>query len=135
MSEKDSFFDEEEDAKPKTEAKRPSKPKTSGGSKTSAGSAPRGSFFAQNVSMTVASLIAVIALLLGVIIGIVIPTGSSSTSEVPAPATNVVAPSLTQEELQSGQLPPGHPDIGGASGSTSASGSASASDSAETTAK
>jgi len=112
----DFFFDEDEKPQEKPEPKKasstakkqvqtPSRPATAAGERT--------------VTMTVASLIGVVALLAGVIIGILIPTGGNS---VPAPTQNVgtgvPAPQLTPEELESGQLPEGHPDIGSMGGET-----------------
>jgi len=115
VSDQDFFFDEEDDAKPA--AKGATKPAT--GSK--AASAPKGSrapqpaaasggsFFAQNVSMAVTSLVAVIALLVGLIVGILIPSGSTTPQTVSPAATT--APTLSEDQLNSGELPAGHPPI------------------------
>lgn len=124
MSDQDFFFDEEEDAKPKAASKATSGSKKPVPSKAAA-PAPAGTFFAQNVSMTVAALMAVIALLLGVIIGIVIPTGSTTVPPVTSSAGTDAAPVLSDDQLNSGELPAGHPDISGmATGSAGATGSA-----------
>ena len=61
--------------------------------------------------MTMAILFAVIGVLLGVVIGLFVgnalnPVGTNAV----APATTV-APTLTQDQLNSGQLPAGHPQI------------------------
>ena len=64
--------------------------------------------------MTVAALIGVVALLLGVIIGIVIPSGGDSTPAPTATTGGVSAPQLSPEQLESGSLPEGHPDVGDA---------------------
>ncbi len=110
MSDQDFFFDEEDDAKPAAK----------GGSKAATGAkgarAPRpaaasgGDFFAQSVSMAVTSLVAVIALLVGLIVGILIPSGGT-TPQTASPAATV-APTLTEDQLNSGQLPAGHPPVG-----------------------
>lgn len=126
MSEQDFFFDEEETAeastketaKPSTKsgstpapaarksAAKPATPKPTGGS---------GSFFEQQVSITIASLMTVIGLLIGVIVGfLVAPDGGTVTTATPtATATDseATAPQLTDEQLSSGTLPEGHPDI------------------------
>lgn len=113
MSDQDFFFDEEEQAedKPAKTAARVER--------AASGTAPAASAAGmQSVSMTVASLIGVVALLVGIIIGIIIPAGAS-TGGVPAPTstgTGAAAPQLSPEELQSGELPSGHPDIGAVPG-------------------
>jgi uncharacterized protein YneF (UPF0154 family) len=116
VSDQDFFFDEEEQpakpaSAPKGQAKRPSasaapRPRSGKGASASVG----GSFFEQNVSMTVASLMTVVGLLVGVIIGFVLAPDNAQTA---SPAASQTAPTLTEEQLQSGQLPPGHPDISG----------------------
>lgn len=124
MSDQDFFFDEEEDAKPAPK-------KASAGHKQvpERQAAPaKQSFFEQSVSMTVAALIAVIALLLGVIIGYVIPS-ADTTPVVSSPTSSTgssAAPQLTQDQINSGALPPGHPDLSGAAGSSTATGSTTA---------
>lgn len=117
MSDQDFFFDEEDDAKPaaKVASKATAGSKAASGSK--GGRAPQpvaasgGSFFAQSVSMAITSLVAVIALLVGLIIGILIPSGSA-TPETASPAATV-APTLTEDQLNSGELPAGHPPVSG----------------------
>lgn len=116
MSDQDFFFDEEETEAPAKPEKKASSP---GRAKPSAAPAQQ-QFFQQSVSMTVASLVAVIALLLGVIVGFLIPRGPSTT----ATDTGAVAPQLSPEQLQSGQLPPGHPDISGMTGGQATTGTA-----------
>ena len=114
MSDQDFFFDEDEQQKAK-EA-----PKPAAGSKTPA-SAPRAKSSSaapsavQTVTMTVAGLIGVVALLVGVIIGILIPTGggdvNSPAGTFPTGAeTGIQARPLTEQEMQGG-MPEGHPDI------------------------
>lgn len=129
MSEdQDFFFDEDEQAAPSKEAK-PARQSTSNTSRTADVAAPAAApgMLAQQVSMAVASLIGVIALLAGVIIGILIPIGTSSAPTAPttiAPgAGGGSAPQLSPEQLQGGELPEGHPNIGGgAEGSGTATG-------------
>jgi len=126
VSDQDFFFDEDES--PAEEAKETKKPaKTSGTASKKvaqrpAAPAPSGE---KSVTMTIASLIGVVALLVGIIIGILIPAGGTGT--VPAPtATGIdaTAPQLNEEQLESGELPQGHPDVGdmGAPPATEATG-------------
>lgn len=121
MSEQDFFFDEEEqEVAEKPAAKKTDSPSgTAGSSKPVAAAATS----AQGVSMTIASLIGVVALLAGVIIGIVLPVGAGT--DVPAPSTTTgtesQAPQLTPEQLESGQMPPGHPQVGAPSGTATGS--------------
>lgn len=61
--------------------------------------------------MTVAVLFAVIGVLLGAVIGLFLGKGMVSTSSTAS--SSVTAPQLTQEQMNAGQLPPGHPKIGG----------------------
>lgn len=76
----------------------------------------------KQVSLTVAALMTVIGLLLGVIIGFVIPDGGTvSSSGTATPATGSTAPQLSPEQLDSGELPAGHPPVGDMGGSTDAS--------------
>lgn len=134
MSDQDFFFDEEETAEAGT--KETAKPSAKTESKAApaarkpapkpapkpAAAAPAGgspSFFEQQVSITVASLMTVIGLLLGVIVGfLVAPDGGTVTTAAPAATTatdsGATAPQLTDEQLSSGALPEGHPDIGSA---------------------
>lgn len=129
MSDQDFFFEDEErteeSAPAKASAKQPA---------AKAGSAAAGVPFAQqSVSMTVAGLVAVCTLLVGVIVGILLP-GSAATVNPVVPGTSS-APQLTPEELGSGELPAGHPDIsdmGGPEGLPSTGGTATGS--GETTA-
>lgn len=117
MSDQDFFFDEDES--PAEETKETKKAtKTSGtapkkATQKPAAPAPSGE---KSVTMTIASLIGVVALLVGIIIGILIPAGG--TGNVPAPTTptgvDATAPQLSPEQLEGGQLPEGHPDLGDA---------------------
>jgi hypothetical protein len=130
VSDQDFFFDEDE----KPAAKAPSKnapakkPASSssakGGSSSKAAAAPAPQ---QSVTYTIAALIGVAALLLGVIVGILLPVNiggsTTATPEASIPGAQTQAPALTNEQMQSGALPPGHPNVGG-TGSTGATGSA-----------
>jgi hypothetical protein len=118
VSDQDFFFDEEDDAKPaaKGGSKVPAGPKAPTGAKGARAPQPAaasgGDFFAQSVSMAVTSLVAVIALLVGLIVGILIPSGGT-TPQTASPAATV-APTLSEDQLNSGELPAGHPDVSGA---------------------
>lgn len=129
MSDQDFFFDDEEvEESPKGGPKKPSK----GGSTTPpvkpakpviAAPATEGvSFFEQAVPMQVVALVAVIALLLGVIGGFFLapkPVSAPITTTLPATGTSTGtmgtggAPSLTEDQLNTGELPSGHPDVSG----------------------
>lgn len=122
MSDKDFFFDEDETL----EGTSAEAPAATGNERTRTSRAGRAApaaaaptFGTQSVSMTVAALFSVVALLAGIIIGILIPAGPGRG--VPAPTItggqSTPAPQLTPEQLQSGELPPGHPPIDG-SGTT-----------------
>ena len=113
MSDQDFFFDEE-DAPASAPAPRPSSQpaRSASPARTTHAAAPASgaSFFEQSVTMAIAALMTVIGLLVGVIIGFVIaPSGTSPVSS-PAGGTSV-APGLSQDQLQSGELPEGHPPI------------------------
>jgi len=120
VSEQDFFFDEEEQAEEKPAAKATERPARAEGNKPAA-AAPSASS-AQGISMTVASLIAVVALLAGVVIGILIPAGADTNVPDPTTTGSQAAPQLTPEQLEGGELPPGHPQVGseGATGSAPA---------------
>ncbi|PKQ19498.1 MAG: hypothetical protein CVT66_09860 [Actinobacteria bacterium HGW-Actinobacteria-6] len=111
MSEQDFFFDEEVDAKPAP--RKASAPK--GTSEPTSGS-----FFAQDISVSIAALMAVIALLLGIIVGVLIPSGGTTSGvSTGAPASSSeAAPQLTPDQLDSGELPAGHPDLSGMTSDT-----------------
>jgi hypothetical protein len=119
VSDQDFFFDEDEQSAQKPAAKAaPAK----GTAPKATASAPAAS--AQSVTITVAALIGVVALLAGVIVGILLPVNIGSS--VPAPSTGIgtttggqAAPQLSPEQLQGGQLPAGHPQIGGTGGNGS----------------
>ena len=125
MSDQDFFFDDDE----KTAAKSDNKAKKAGTPSTSRPAAKTGArpaaapaaASAQSVTMTMAILFAVIGLLLGVVIGLFIGTtlNPSSATTANSPAT-VVAPTLTQEQMNAGQLPAGHPKVTGTGASTTA---------------
>ena len=122
MSDQDFFFDEDE---------KPAKTTGSSGSKQTASSAPKGSaaaasaapVSAQPVSMTIAILIGVIGILLGAVIGLFIGRSLAAPSALNTPTTvapTESAPQLTPEQLQGGELPQGHPNIGGGAGTPTA---------------
>ncbi|MBS3973755.1 MAG: hypothetical protein KGZ89_02660 [Actinobacteria bacterium] len=127
MSDKDFFFDEDEtqDQAPAKSggAKPASKRKAAASVETDlveSDPAPSSSvsFSMQSVSMTVAALIGVVALLTGVIIGMFIPGGPTATTGasgtvMPGGAPSAPAPQLTPEQLEGGALPPGHPPLDG----------------------
>lgn len=131
MSEQDFFFDDDESVpakaapKPAKAAPKPAKAaKAVAASPVAPAAAPEAQdFFSQSVSMSIAALLAVCALLVGVIVGVMLPVGGSgvggvgSTSSLPGGALQP-APQLSQEQITNGELPAGHPDIGG--GSTAA---------------
>ncbi len=113
MSDQDFFFDDEEQAAEKPAAKQASGHQSAPAPRPKA-VAPAS---AQSVTVTVAGLIGVVALLVGVIIGILIPTGQQEAGS-PAgglPSAIQPAPPLSDEAMQGG-MPEGHPDIGGMGG-------------------
>lgn len=128
MSDQDFFFDEDE--QPKQPAKQSAKSSDSTKSSTPAAapSAPG------TVTTTVTALVGVVALLIGVILGIFVGQSLAGpsipvTTSVPGQTGGAVgteqAPQLTPEQMQGGELPQGHPDIGSmGGGSTGATGSA-----------
>lgn len=119
MSDQDFFFDE--DDQPKKDAPKSGGVKKGSGSSRTAAAAPAGA--EQSVSVTVTALVAVVAVLLGVIIGIFVGRGLATPS-VPGVGSGATiegggateAPQLTPEQLEGGALPEGHPDIGGGAG-------------------
>jgi len=132
VSDQDFFFDEDETTVAET-TKATSKPAgkattgRSGAAKaasaTKAVSAPAGG---SQVSLMVAVLMTVVGLLLGVIIGFILPGGGSSSTpaSTTAPAamdSGSVAPQLTEDQLNSGEMPPGHPAVSGMDGSSETS--------------
>ena len=120
MSDQDFFFDEDEQPA-KATAKAPASSQAKGGAAQSAASGGSG----QSVSLMVTVLVGVIAALLGMIIGIFVGqslAGPSVPAATTAPIEQQAAPQLTPEQLQGGELPEGHPDVGGAgSGSPTSS--------------
>ena len=120
MSDQDFFFDEDEKPAKSQSKSAPAKKPASSPAKGSTNSAPAAE---QSITYTVAALLGVAALLLGVIIGVLIPVniGGSQTATPDAGLTQtgaVEAPQLTPEQMQSGALPPGHPSVGGSTGAT-----------------
>lgn len=117
----DFFVDEDESPKPSPQhgapARKPAARKTT--PRPVADATASSSIFEQNVSLTIAALIAVIALLLGMIVGILIPrsaaavdtAASVSTTAASTATSSTSAPQLTQDQLDSGTLPAGHPSI------------------------
>lgn len=122
MSDQDFFFDEEDRSKPSAKASASAKTPSPNRPVTPA----RASFFEQSVSMSIAALMAVIALLVGVIVGFVIPTGGAtpSVTTTTTAVTTETAPQLTEDQLNSGSLPAGHPDLSGMTSGTVTTGSA-----------
>jgi hypothetical protein len=127
VSDQDFFFDEEEEeAKPAKSSTKPAgKPAAKAAGKPAAAAQARrapaaretaasgGSFFEQSVTMTIASLMKVIGLLIRVIIGIVAPPKGATTAGGATATDNgaAAAPTLTDEQMSLGVLPEGHPDI------------------------
>ena len=114
MSDQDFFFDEDESPVEETkETKKTAKTSGTASKKAAQKSAAPAPSDEKSVTMTIASLIGVVALLVGIIIGIIIPAGG--TGSLPAPSaggTGVSAPQLSPEQLETGDLPEGHPDLG-----------------------
>lgn len=119
MSDQDFFFDEEEQTTEKPVAKATERPARAEDSKPVATGSTTSTV--QGVSMTVASLIGVVALLAGVVIGILIPAGADSTVPEPTTTGTSAAPQLTPEQLEAGELPPGHPQVGATTGEATGS--------------
>ncbi len=119
MSDQDFFFDEEEEtareaakSSSKSGAKAAPAPRKSAPKPDTQVAASSASPFEQSVSMTVAALMTAIGLLVGVIIGFVVAPDSPTVSNGTATDTGVAAPQLSEDQLNSGELPAGHPDIG-----------------------
>ena len=131
MSDQDFFFDEEGEA-----SAPPAKDSSTTGAKSTPASAPRSparqaaatspAFFEQSVSMMVAALMTVVGLLVGVIVGFVLAPGGTVGGGAISTGTQVPAPQLSPEQLESGDLPPGHPAIGEAGGADEATDTAPA---------
>ena len=121
MSDQDFFFDEDEQS-----AKAPAKASTSTKTSKSAAAAAPAAGSGQSVSMTVTALVGVIAALLGMIIGIFVgqsmagPTVPTVGTGAPIGVPQQAAPQLTPEQMQGGELPQGHPEVGSAGGESSA---------------
>jgi len=143
VSEQDFFFDEEpEGTKPATKSAASKATPTKGSGPASAGSGKSASKAApvveapssvadQSTTWAVASLLGVVGLLLGAILGFLLGNSlSATTTSTTTPSAPVTAPqsgtapsTLTSEQLNSGELPAGHPPID-ASGTAGATGSA-----------
>jgi hypothetical protein len=115
VSDQDFFF--EDDAKPAEKSDNKAKKATpasgsanKGGTRPAA--SPTGGGDGQSVTMTMAIMFAVIGLLLGVVIGLFIGNMVSppAAATVTSPSTQV-APVLTDEQMNAGQLPAGHPAV------------------------
>jgi hypothetical protein len=75
--------------------------------------------------MTIAVLVGVIGILLGAVIGLFVGKSMAVPSVATTPGaggttTGQQAPQLTPEQLQGGELPAGHPSVGGAATGTPA---------------
>jgi hypothetical protein len=126
VSDQDFFFDED-DKSAKTSGSSAAKKTGSSASRTGSGSSNKGAAApasAQTVSMTVAVLIGVIGILLGAVIGLFVGKSMAVPTVAVAPgagtSTTQQAPQLTPEQLQGGQLPAGHPSVGGTATGTPA---------------
>jgi hypothetical protein len=106
------FFDEDEQPTKGAEKAAPAKKGSSG----SPSPKPAGGT-EQSVSMTVTALVAVVAVLLGVIVGLFIGRSMAAPAVVVPAATTApqgqAAPQLSPDQLEGGELPAGHPDISG----------------------
>ena len=132
MSDQDFFFDEEDQPADKASAaaaKPAAKPAKAAPVKSTAATPAKSVATPASgleLTWTVTALIGIVALLAGVIIGYVIPkntSGGVATTTAGAGVTQQ-APQLSPEQMQSGQLPAGHPDISGATGSNAPSSTA-----------
>jgi hypothetical protein len=120
VSDQDFFFDEEEQQEEKPAKSGGSSAKKSDASSKKSAPAKRSSsasasdtpVMERSVSVMIAGLIGVVALLAGVIVGILIPTESSVPGPTATtPGAEQPAPQLSPEQLEGG-LPEGHPDLG-----------------------
>lgn len=133
MSDQDSFFDEEPEPKGPGKSSGGTKPSAKTPARGSGQPAPRSGSRPASRSTTpppvepagtqgettwaIAALLAVVALLLGAICGFLLGTTLAGSGTTAAPATTTPAAStsqpsvLTTQQIQSGQLPPGHPTI------------------------
>jgi hypothetical protein len=120
VSDQDFFFDEDEKPSKPAPSKSSAKSSSAKPVATSAKStsAPAGGF---ELTWTITALIGVVALLLGVIVGYAIPKGADIASPTTPTSTQTSAPQLTPEQLSTGELPAGHPSVGGASGAATGS--------------
>jgi hypothetical protein len=139
LSDQDFFFDEEPTPKADKPAPKGSgRPAASKGAAAkpapaAAAAAPAPvSVFDSSVSMPIAGMLAVIGLLIGIIGGFLLgqsmaaSTVASPDAAIPGAAstqqgatsgsmtgTGTNAPALTPQQMQQGQLPPGHPQVSG----------------------
>jgi hypothetical protein len=129
VSDQDFFFDEDEKPAKGTPAKgAPAKSSSKSSSAkpaaASSKSAPQATGGLE-LTWTITALIGVVALLLGVIVGYAIPKGADIAEPVAPAQSQTNAPQLTPEQLSTGELPAGHPAIGGASGAATGSAASS----------
>ena len=128
MSDQDFFFDEEDrecrESKPAKKERLGASAKKSAPAKksTRSSSAADAPFMERTVTMTSWLLMAVVTLLVGVIVGIVIPTDSGSCRRRRRRGRRQARqPQLSPEQLNTG-MPEGHPDIGDMSAEAAPSG-------------
>ncbi len=139
MSDQDFFFDDDKPAdkaskSDKTPAKKPSGASTRPAAKSSGSKQPVPES-GQSVTMTMAIMFAVIGLLVGVIVGLFVGNMMNAGSSAVLPASGGSAPALSQDQLNGGQLPAGHPSVGGATGGGTGAGTGSATTGGSSTAK
>ena len=125
MSDQDFFFDEDEKPAAKAQAKKAGSAPVKTAAKATAPPADFVAPPASSVTMTIAVLVGVIGILVGAIIGIFIGRSLGTTNIGTAPgviapaSTNAsAAPQLSPDQLNSGELPAGHPSIGDQSSAT-----------------
>ncbi len=136
MSDQDFFFDEDDQPAEKPAEKAAATPAQKTTSGTTAAPRPASRAAAQTVSYTVAGLIGVCTLLLGVIIGLALPSddvASSTTSNPLISAPVQDAPQLSPEQMQAGVMPEGHPPVDGGEAAPTETATGTVDDSAETT--
>jgi len=102
----------------KVEESAPSKGNTPSKSSKSTGKAsPASVGLPQQIDLMWAIALVVVAFVIGFMVRGLFPTtpavSPSVTNSIPAPAGTEGAPTLTPDQLNNGQLPTGHPDIGG----------------------
>jgi hypothetical protein len=111
----DDFFEEEETPKVKRTSKKTAKKAVS--EKAKKQSAEVQSVIPQQVDLTWTIALVVVAFVVGFLIrGLFIPAGASYRSPTQGfnpPGGGQYAPALTPEQMEKGELPAGHPPIGG----------------------